>query len=129
MTNLNPLNEFINKWKELSNNYYKELFEVRKEMSQSEFINKYGKGDFQLVTGYNLKMISEIIDKDAIKRTADFIKRIEKKVGDIVEANLRMGTDLSINGTVVGTKDNATVHSIIAGGYNIQKAHYRVLVK
>jgi hypothetical protein len=50
-------------------------------------------------------------------------------VGNIKEANLTIGIDLSINGTVVGDKGKATVYSIIAGGYNIQKAHYRVLVK
>jgi hypothetical protein len=40
-----------------------------------------------------------------------------------------MGVDGSINGTVSGHEDTVNVYSIIAGGYNIQKAHYRVLVK
>ncbi len=143
MKNLNPINEFIENWKELSYNYYMDLRTKKKELyeemsgldfetrqsRQSQFYREHGKSNVFFAEEHSQDQIKSHIEKDGEARKIAFIQRIEKKVGDIVEANLRMGNDLSINGTVVGTKDTATVYSIIAGGYNIQKAHYRVLVK
>jgi hypothetical protein len=140
MKNLTALNEFIDNWKELSFNYYEELraeqngiYSIKDREAQKDaqynFYDKTSKSDRLLVNNYSPKGIKEIIEKDGEARKIQFIARINKKVGDIKEANLTMGIDLSINGTVVGDKGKATVYSIIAGGYNIQKAHYRVLVK
>lgn len=123
------LNQFINKWEDLAFNYYSDLFEENKNLKASDFIQKYSKADWNVVYGRNLKMIKDLIAKDAKKRKADFMKRISKKVGNIQEVNLYMADNLEINGTAKGDKGEATVTSIIAGGYNIQKAHYRVLVK
>jgi hypothetical protein len=140
MTNFTALNEFIDNWKELSFNYYEELrteqndiYSIKDREAQKDaqynFYDKTSKSDRLLVNNYSPKGIKEIIEKDGEARKIQFIARINKKVGNIKEANLTIGIDLSINGTVVGDKGKATVYSIIAGGYNIQKAHYRVLVK
>jgi hypothetical protein len=140
MTNFTALNEFIDNWKELSFNYYEELraeqhdiYSIKDRETQKDaqynFYDKTSKSDRLLVNNYSPKGIKEIIEKDGEARKIQFIARINKKVGNIKEANLTIGIDLSINGTVVGDKGKATVYSIIAGGYNIQKAHYRVLVK
>lgn len=123
------LNQFINKWEELAFNYYTDLFEECKNLSTSDFIQKYSKADWNIVYGRNLSMIKDLITKDAKKRKADFLKRISNKVGSIKSVDLRMADNLEINGTAKGDKGEATVTSIIAGGYNIQKVHYRVLVK
>lgn len=123
------LNQFINEWKELSVNYYKDLFSIKHEISCSDFIANYGKGDYLLVDGYNIEMVTDMINKDAIQRKADFLKRISKKVGKIESVDLHMANNMEINGTAKGDKGEAKVSSIIAGGWNIQKAHYRVLVK
>jgi hypothetical protein len=140
MKNFTALNEFIDNWKELSFNYYEELraeqhdiYSIKDREAQKDaqysFYDKTSKSDRLLVNNYSPKGIKEIIEKDGEARKIQFIARINKKVGNIKEANLTIGIDLSINGTVVGDKGKATVYSIIAGGYNIQKAHYRVLVK
>lgn len=73
--------------------------------------------------------LDKLLDKEVKSKKAQFIARIEKKSGIIKEVNLTIGSDGSINGTVNGNKATVSVYSIIAGGYNIQKAHYRVLVK
>lgn len=50
-------------------------------------------------------------------------------VGKITDAKgLTIGMNGELNGLVIGDKDSATVTTILAGGYNIQCLHYRVLV-
>jgi len=82
---------------------------------------------------YNQKrgtqFLDKLLDKEVKSKKVQFIARIEKKSGEIKDVNLTIGTDGSINGTVIGEEARVNVYSIIAGGYNIQKAHYRVLVK
>jgi len=143
MKNFLALNEFIDNWKELSFNYYMDLRSKRSAFydeirgldfdercsRQSAFYRKHGKGNVFFAEEHSQDQIKAHIERDGEARKIQFVARINKKVGDIKEANLTMGADLSINGTVVGDKGKATVYSIIAGGYNIQKAHYRVLVK
>mgnify|MGYP003964034699 CR=1 FL=1 len=143
MKNFLALNEFIDNWKELSFNYYMDLRSKKKELydeirgldfderceRQWAFYRKHGKTNVFFAEQNSQDQIKAHIERDGEARKIQFVARINKKVGDIKEANLTMGADLSINGTVVGDKGKATVYSIIAGGYNIQKAHYRVLVK
>lgn len=82
---------------------------------------------------YNQKrgtqFLDNLLDKEVKLKKVQFIARIEKKAGNIKDVNLTIGIDTSINGTVKGDKATVSVYSIMAGGYNIQKAHYRVLVK
>jgi hypothetical protein len=140
MSKFNAVNDFIENWKELTFNYYEELraeqrriWSIKDRETQKDaeynFWSETSKADRQLVINYSPTSIKEIIEKDGEIRKMQFVARINKKVGYIKEADLHIGEDLSINGTVVGDKGSANVHSIVAGGYNIQKAHYRVLVK
>lgn len=64
----------------------------------------------------------------------DFIKRVELVAGTITSfKNLHLSRNNQgfaiLNGSVEGTNGNAKVESILAGGYNIQRLHIRVLVK
>lgn len=73
--------------------------------------------------------LNKILDAEVEAKYKDFIKRISEKAGDIVDASgLRIGYNGSINGVVVGSKAKVRVETILAGGYNIQCLHYRVLV-
>lgn len=67
--------------------------------------------------------------KDAESRKVTLIARVEKKAGKIIDASgLYMGSDLEINGVIVGDQNTVKVQTITAGGHSIQIAHYRVLV-
>lgn len=68
--------------------------------------------------------------KDEQKSFAyDLMTRVLYVTGEITDyKGLHIGR-VSIEGTVIGKKGVAHVHSILAGGYNIQKLHVRVLVK
>ena len=57
------------------------------------------------------------------------ISLIKERVGEILEWNLYDGDDGEYNGTVKGTLDTVTVTTILAGGYNIQRLHFRTLIK
>lgn len=60
----------------------------------------------------------------------NLILRVTKVTGTVTDAKaLRLGNDGNINGIVEGERGKAYVETIIAGGWNIQVMHYRVLVK
>lgn len=71
--------------------------------------------------------------KDADWLILDFMARTEKKCGKLTETRFlhidNANWGICLNGWVKGEKGTARVESIVAGGYNIQCRHVRVLVK
>jgi hypothetical protein len=59
----------------------------------------------------------------------DLINRTKAIVGNVTNwEHLHYGV-AGLDGIVYGDKGKASVNTIVAGGYNIQRRHYRVLVK
>lgn len=59
----------------------------------------------------------------------DLINRTKAIVGNVTDwEHLHYGV-AGLDGIVYGDKGKASVNTIVAGGYNIQRRHYRVLVK
>lgn len=59
----------------------------------------------------------------------DLINRTKAIVGNVTNwEHLHYGV-AGLDGVVYGDKGKASVNTIVAGGYNIQRRHYRVLVK
>ena len=57
------------------------------------------------------------------------IIRSFEKVGKLVDVNFgTIGMNGEFNGIVIGERGTASIRTILAGGYNIQRLHYRVLV-
>ena len=74
--------------------------------------------------------LNEIADREVEMKKLDLLARIQEQAGAIVDAtHLTIGGNGSLNGKVIGEKKSVWVETIIAGGYNIQCLHYRVLVK
>ena len=75
--------------------------------------------------------LNKILDIEEKEKVLDLIRRVTKVVGTITDAsNLSIGNQSGeLNGIVVGENGKAHVQTIGAGGYNIQRFHYRVLVK
>lgn len=74
--------------------------------------------------------LNEIADREVEMKKLDLIARIQEKAGAILDASyLTIGSNGSLNGKVIGEKKSVWVETILAGGYNIQCLHYRVLVK
>lgn len=102
-------------------------YEEKKRLSQ-----KYGKTVIKLseyFTGLN-EAIEIEAEKEKESLLTLFISRVTEKVGKITAASdLHVGLNGEINGTVQGTEGTAKVKTVLAGGYNIQCLHYRVMVK
>lgn len=114
--------------------------EVKKELKDRKVDytsrNMYIKTHFNSVTVELSQLESEmnerlesILSSEVNRKRADFYARCYKVVGDITDASsLHVGKNGSINGTIVGKLGKAVVETIMAGGYNVQVLHYRVLV-
>ena len=127
----NVVKEFLSNWKENAWEYYKEELELSNEMSYEEYCERHpsrSKRDM-IHSSANEEYFDKILDKEVAQKEKSFINRVEKKAGKILDAELSIGRDGNINGTVVGELKTVTVRTILAGGYNIQSIHYRVLVK
>lgn len=76
------------------------------------------------------------LSEDQIRRLiADWInseralmaERIYTEFGTVTSAELHVGADGNVNGTITGTEGSARLETIFAGGYNIQRLHTRLL--
>lgn len=96
------IEEFLDEWETNAIKYYEEHLEenVTKSMIHDERIRK-----------------------------SDYISyQVTSRIGKIVDAGfLTIGTDGNINGLVKGENGSVHIRTIIAGGYNIQCRHFRVL--
>lgn len=72
--------------------------------------------------------MSEMLDADVVMKKATLLGRITEITGKVSDAELYVAKDGNINGHVKGDKGSAKVQTILAGGYNIQCLHYRLLV-
>ena len=130
---------------DLMNNLIKNMdaydFKVKKFLLKKfDELGKERFGKQYEMSGYNLGLINysdEDIHKynevDAEILVRQLISKTKSVTGDIVKLE---GIDIapgnkgvSLNGRVIGKKGQCDVESIIAGGYNIQKEHIRVILK
>ena len=92
---------------------------------------RVGMGTYSIVAGcaWRPENLPKLIHAERIAKEQDFLLRIMKITGTIIDTNLYVGHDGNINGTARGIIGTASVTTIFAGGYNIQCLHFRVLVK
>ena len=84
-------------------------------------------------TGYDFMRLSnlEIIEnneKSAKALIIDLFYRIRHITGEVTDWTQIFCSNNALNGIVIGKEGRAKVESILAGGYNIQRLHVRVLV-
>lgn len=133
---------FLEQWRTRANTYYHEQVEAIHTWKASHNqkrgwyaeLNKCFSQDCIVLSEYPEKefetRLNKLLDSEVKFKRADLFRRCSIVVGVIADASgLRIGDNGSINGKVVGNKGTAYVETIMAGGYNIQCLHYRVLVK
>lgn len=105
---------------------------VEAQQAVKNFDQSITKSDSMIISriAYSIKELDSILNREMAAKKKALIAKIEKKAGAIVDAShLTVAGDGNINGYVQGEKAMVTVSTIIAGGYNIQRVHYRVIVK
>lgn len=73
-------------------------------------------------------ILNKILDDDVKVKKDMFVSRIKEVIGDIKDLQGLKIVNGELNGIAIGTKCNAKVETISAGGWNIQCYHFRVLV-
>lgn len=90
----------------------------------------YAYGEYEIIS-FNDEKLKAIVEEEKLNKYFDLCDRISNVVGEIKDvSNLSIGRQNGeINGYVLGAKGSCFVETISAGGYNIQRFHFRVLVK
>jgi hypothetical protein len=104
---------------------YNEMSESLRENTEPLILSIYSRGSEKE------DFIKKLLDEEEKGKVLDLIRRVTKVTGTIRDASgLTIGNQSGeLNGIVIGDEGKAHVETIGAGGYNIQRFHYRVLVK
>lgn len=108
---------------------------LRKEygrLSYNEFMKNHSYADYEFRYITDEKIHSDN-ERDAKALVLDLYYRVKDITGEVTDwSDIRatQGTNgfTVLNGVVIGKEGRARVESILAGGYNIQRLHVRVLV-
>ncbi|MEA5135397.1 hypothetical protein SDC9_152826 [bioreactor metagenome] len=97
------------------------------ELGYKEFIKKNKHTGYEFMRLSNLEII-ENNEKSAKALIIDLFYRIRHITGEVTDWTGIRFSGGALNGIVTGKEGRAKVESILAGGYNIQRLHVRVLV-
>ena len=113
---------------------YNIIYKLEREW-KSDYYSSIDDFTKEIVTSFRNRTIDEekllkAIAKEKLDKYFDLVNRITKVVGEIKDANhLSIGEQKGeINGYIDGVKGRVKIETISAGGYNIQRFHYRVLI-
>lgn len=123
----------VERWNEWNKNRKATLIEKYKELGYKEFIKEYSYNDYDFMK-VDEKKLEATNEKEAKALIIDLYNRVKEITGEVeswedVHATQGAQGMVVLNGTVKGKEGVAQVESILAGGYNIQRLHIRVLVK
>lgn len=93
-----------------------------------ELTKRMGKVRYDFLYHATEEDIEKACTKEAEQYVRNLWMRIRDIVGEVVDYGHLYLTGPSINGPIYGTKGNVRLETILAGGWNIQRLHYRVLV-
>lgn len=104
------------------------FFKDKSTLSYKELATIYSYSERELFSSTNEEGFRKANARDAEIWIVDLYNRVKDVTGEVTDwSNIYYGGK-ALNGTVVGKKGSANVETITAGGYNIQRLHYRVLV-
>lgn len=71
----------------------------------------------------------KVFKKDLDIRYKKLVLAVEKKVGKVIKIDVDRNWNNGFDGVVLGENGVCSLTTIMAGGYNIQRLHYRTLCK
>lgn len=129
------IEEFFARWEKAFIECWMEKMEEMKKLRSEDFqkfkneMNKHGAMWWERITWTEADWKKEAAREKEVKMY-NLVRRVRKVVGVITdEEGLYLDERGEINGVVVGTDGKAAVSTIIAGGWNIQRIHFRTLVR
>ena len=124
----------VERWNEWNKNKQDMLLEEYRKLGYKEFVKTHSYSEYEFMKTYDVKKLKESNEKEAKALIIDLYNRVKEITGEVeswedVHATQGAQGMVVLNGTVRGKEGVAQVESILAGGYNIQRLHIRVLVK
>lgn len=136
MTFPKVLNDYIELYVQMVVPYYKDRLEKLLTIKKYYLLSvarAEGFTAFEYEMQYHRHELDDWLEKHVRKNAETFCKklmnRVEKKCGNIVNVDDLHLNGSELNGIVIGDKGTANVYTVLAGGYNVQCLHQRVLVK
>ena len=150
--NNKTLDIFFKNYEEKAFQYYEKAYNLIKENDlrtdkttvqkwqfASNLVTKALASDFRNAYSFNSLLdkddkcyggLYKRVQKETKRKRLNLIAKVTKKVGTITNLQyITLDNNGNINGLITGEKGTCTLETIGAGGYNIQRYHYRVLIK
>jgi len=129
---LNYPYKYVEGWDRTNPTHLQMYREKNKEHTE---YRKFFKSNWHFVTQFNdgqgtwEENMLRAVRQEKYAKYDDIITRTNDIVGQITDASaLHIGKKGDLNGVIVGNKGKASVETIGAGGYNIQRYHFRTLI-
>lgn len=125
-------NQLVEVWDTFDMDRRAKMREEYNALGYAKFFKKYSYNDYELQYMTDEQIHNNNM-RDAKELIIDLYYRVRNITGEVTDwSNIRteQGTwgFAVLNGFVIGKEGKAKVESILAGGYNIQRLHVRVLV-
>lgn len=121
-------NELVAKWNEWDFERRERIRKAYSEMDYKEYCRIYSVFERQVFKYKTDEEINRANENDAKWFIIDLYNRVKAITGEITDWSGIHLAGTALNGYVIGKEGRAEVESILAGGYNIQRLHVRVLV-
>ena len=121
-------NELVAKWNEWDIERRDRIRTARTEMEYKEYCQKFSVYERTVFTYKSDEEINTSNENDAKWFIIDLYNRVKAITGEVTDWSGIHAAGTALNGLVIGKEGRAEVESILAGGYNIQRLHVRVLV-
>ena len=117
--------------RDFKQNYYFRIDSFTKVITYVKSHYNYEESKYEYINyTINEELLNKTIAKEKEDKYFDLVRRVSELVGEIKDAsNLSIGNQRGeLNGIIIGENGKVRVETISAGGYNIQRFHYRVLL-
>ena len=119
--------ELVSEWDHFDMDRRKGLYEEYKKLGYREFAARHSRADMDLTRKTDAEIHKDNV-RSAESLVVDLYVRINAVTGDVTDWSGIYYGGKALNGFVTGELGKVKVESIVAGGYNIQRKHVRVLV-
>lgn len=119
--------ELVERWNSYDFERKAKIQAEYKELGYKEFSKGKKKSEFDLMYKSDAEIMKNN-ERNAKDLVIDLFFRIKDITGEVIDWSGIRFSGGALNGLVIGKEGRVKIESILAGGYNIQRLHVRVLV-